>query len=215
MLFNVRFLSLLLILFIKPLIALSLQNIISDDETINSYKVYIDTGVAWGGNHEQLEGEEKKYFIESIFRWMDYFSPNELGNLHANLEKITLYAKLLLDRKSDLITHNIITNDELKQHNLSCQESFKNIFEFEKAGQITIDLSDAHRLCNALSFELPTPLQPILNFVLPFHSPLVSVIPSTPLISDRVGLPVSSIEKMNSISAFSISSRCSFVKSIP
>ncbi len=140
--------------------------------------------MAWGRNHEQLEGEEKKYFIESIFRWMDYFLPNELGNFPANLEKGTLYAKLLLDRKSDLITHNIITHDELKQHNLSCQESFKNIFEFEKAGQITIDLSDAHRLCNALSFELPTPLQPILNFVLPFHSPLVSVIPSTPLFTN-------------------------------
>ena len=161
MLFNIRFLILFLILFVKPLIALSLQNIISDDETINSYKVYIDTGVAWGRNHEQLEGEEKKYFIKRIFHWMDYFLPNELGNLHANLEKGTLYAKLLLDRKSDLVTHNVITHDELKRHNSICQNFFRDFFE--KAAQTTIYqttreliIKDAFSLWDKLHFELAT-----------------------------------------------------------
>jgi hypothetical protein len=161
MLFNIRFLVLLLILFVKPLIGLSLQSMIYDSELINLHKVYIDTGFAWSRDHEQLGGEEKKYFIKSIFHWIDYFLPNELGNLYANLEKSTLYAKLLLDRKNDLLIYDVITLDELKRHNLICQESFKNIFKIlaTENTDVNIDLNYVCSLYNALNFDLIAPPQ--------------------------------------------------------
>ncbi len=175
MLFSKRFLF--SVLFIRSLIGLSVdiqvQDRVFEPEIVNSYKTYINTGISCDEKGEVLDAQQKADFIRNIFQWVADFLPNELGNLHVNLEKSTLYAKLLLDRKSDLITHNIITHDELERHNSICQNFFRDFFGI--AAQTTIDpptrelINDAFSLWNKL--RLPTTQASYVKFE-PFFSTL-------------------------------------------